>query len=159
MWLATDVMRGVLRDGTGRSAAKYGVGPGAIGKTGTTDGTVDAWFAGVTGPYAVVAWVGRDHNEPLGLTGSQAALPAWARFVAWTGTSDAVPAPPDTVEQAEVCVATSLPPCPDCTETRTEWFTAGAVSPAQCGVLPEVGEVVRTGWEKIGELLGFGKER
>lgn len=166
VWLAADVMRGVMREGTGKNAAKYGVGPGAAGKTGTTDGYVDAWFAGVSGPYAVVVWVGHDRNQPVGLTGSQAALPTWARFVAATGTSDAVPTPPAGVEQAEVCVETDLPPCGDCAETRLEWFTAGQVPDPKCGVLEEAGEAlqdageaVKTGWQKIGEAFGLGKRR
>lgn len=166
VWLATDVMRGVMRDGTGKNAAKYGVGPGAAGKTGTTDGYVDAWFAGVSGPYAVVVWVGHDRNEPIGLTGSQAALPTWARFVAATGTSAAVPKAPEGVEQVEVCVATDLPPCGDCVETRPEWFTAGQVPDPKCGVLDDAaeavedaGEAVKTGFQKIGEALGFGRKR
>jgi membrane carboxypeptidase/penicillin-binding protein len=147
-----------MANGTGKPAAKYGVGPGAGGKSGTTDNYKDAWFVGVTGPYAVAVWVGYDREKPVGLPGSQAALPTWARFVAATGTSNTIPAVPSGVEKAEVCVATDLPPCPDCTETRTEWFSAGRVPQATCGVLPEVGAAVKTGWQKLGDLLGMGKK-
>ncbi|MFZ5477244.1 MAG: transglycosylase domain-containing protein [Myxococcota bacterium] len=156
-WLARDVMRSVMTDGTGRSAAKYGVGPGAAGKTGTTDGNVDAWFAGVAGPYAVVAWVGFDRDKPLGLTGGQAALPVWARFVAGTGADGGASAVPAGVVAVEVCVATDLPACDDCAERRTEHFFEGHVPDATCGVVEEVGEAVKTGWEKIGEMFGIGK--
>jgi hypothetical protein len=61
------------------------------------------------------------------------------------------------VEQAEVCVATGLPPCPDCAETRTEWFSAGAVPAPACGVLPEAAAAVKGGWEKIGQLFGLNQ--
>ena len=112
-FLAGDVLREVLRSGTGKSAGKYGVGPGAMGKSGTTDDYKDAWFAGVTGPYAVVVWVGYDKGKAVGLTGGQAALPTWARFVAATGTSNTLPAVPAGIAMLLAFVATTpvmLPP-------------------------------------------------
>lgn len=158
-FLATDVMREVMRSGTGKSAAKYGVGTGAAGKSGTTDGTKDAWFVGVSGPYAVAVWVGFDRERAVNLTGSQAALPTWARFVAATGTSGSVSAPPSGVERAEVCVATDLPPCNNCEETRTEYFSAGQVPEAKCGVVEEAGETISNAFEKIGGFFGIGKKK
>ncbi|MFN7147571.1 MAG: transglycosylase domain-containing protein, partial [Myxococcota bacterium] len=125
-FLAADTLREVLRTGTGKAAAKYGVGPGAAGKSGTTDNYKDAWFVGVSGPYAVAVWVGFDRGKAVGLTGGQAALPTWARFVAATGTSATVPDAPSGVEQVDVCVSTGEPPCPaGCAETRPEWFSSG----------------------------------
>lgn len=157
-WLATDVLRTVMHEGTGKSAVRYGVGPGAAGKSGTTDGYVDAWFAGIVGPYAVVAWMGNDRNEPIGLTGSAAALPIWARFVAGTGLSDDIPDPPPGLVPVDVCDATDLPPCADCTETRREWFRSGRVPEADCGPLDKVGEAVEGAWKKLGRMLGLGKD-
>jgi penicillin-binding protein 1B len=159
VWLARDVLRSVMQDGTGRSAARYGVGPGAVGKTGTTDGNVDAWFAGVTGPYAVAVWVGFDRDKPLGLTGAQAALPTWARFVAGTGADQAVPRMAEGLVAVDVCVTTDLPACADCPETRAEYLPAGHVPAAPCGVVEEVGEAVKTGLQKFGEILGFGRKK
>ncbi len=156
-WLAYDVLHSVMTEGTAKSAAKYGVGPGAAGKTGTTDDYGDAWFAGVSGPYSVVVWIGYDHPKPLGLTGGQAALPIWGRFVDAVGFDEKAKGPPAGVEQAEVCVATGLPPCADCTEKRTEWFSAGTVPAPSCGVLPEAAATVKDGWQKIGELFGLNR--
>lgn len=130
-WLVTELMRGVLRDGTGKKAPTWGVGPGAFGKTGTTDRYVDAWFAGGTGEWSVVVWVGFDKNQPVGLTGGAAALPVWARFVAGTGTSDRVPRPPDGVVAVEVCKDSDRPACGGC-ELRTEYFRVGQVPPDAC---------------------------
>jgi penicillin-binding protein 1B len=158
-FLSRDVMREVMRTGTGKSAAKYGVGNGAAGKSGTTDAYKDAWFVGVSGPYSVAVWVGFDKGKPVGLTGSQAALPTWARFVAATGTSDTVPAAPSGLERVAVCTTTDLPPCNDCVETREEWFVAGKVPDATCGPIEEAGEAVKNVWQSLGEALGIGKKK
>lgn len=131
-WLATDVMRSVMREGTGTGAAKFGVGPGAAGKSGTTDAMKDAWFAGVSGEYSVVVWMGFDDGKPLGLTGSTAALPIWARLVSGLGNSASIPGPPDGIVSVDVCDATDLSPCLGCASTHREWFTAGAVPDGNC---------------------------
>ena len=53
----------------------------AAGKTGTTNDLRDAWFAGFTPELLTVVWVGFDDNQPIGLSGSQAALPIWTDFM------------------------------------------------------------------------------
>ena len=53
----------------------------AAGKTGTTNDKRDAWFVGFTPELLTVVWVGLDDNQPLGLTGAQAALPIWTEFM------------------------------------------------------------------------------
>ncbi|TXR54164.1 penicillin-binding protein 1B [Reinekea thalattae] len=53
----------------------------AAGKTGTTDGNRDAWYAGFTGDRQLVVWVGRDDNEETPLVGSTGALPIWMRVM------------------------------------------------------------------------------
>ena len=47
------------------------------GKTGTSDGFRDSWFAGFDASRLTVVWVGNDDNEPTGLTGSSGALALW----------------------------------------------------------------------------------
>jgi len=78
VFLITHVLRGVLRHGTGRASARWGLNDVGAGKTGTTGGLRDAWFVGYTPDLAVGVWVGLDDASPLGLTGAQAALPIWA---------------------------------------------------------------------------------
>jgi penicillin-binding protein 1B len=76
-----DMMRGVMENGTGRSARAAGFLHPAAGKTGTTDNLRDAWFVGFTHDLLTVVWVGRDDDRPLGFTGAQAALPIWTEFM------------------------------------------------------------------------------
>ena len=76
-FLVTNMMRSVLNEGTAASARAAGFTPDAAGKTGTTNDLRDAWFVGFTPELVTVVWVGLDDNQPLGLSGSTAALPIW----------------------------------------------------------------------------------
>ncbi len=51
------------------------------GKTGTTGGYRDSWFAGYAGNYLAVVWIGRDDNRPIGLSGASGALTVWAALM------------------------------------------------------------------------------
>jgi len=79
--IMTDMLRGVVLEGTGKRARALG---GQIaGKTGTTDNYKDALFVGFTPDLAVGVWVGLDAPQPLGRheTGARAALPIWMEFM------------------------------------------------------------------------------
>ncbi|WP_166167803.1 penicillin-binding protein 1B [Acinetobacter sp. SA01] len=68
----------VMSSGTGRAA--YSAFPADLklaGKSGTTNDTRDSWFAGYSGNYLSVVWLGLDNNKVTGLTGSSGALPVW----------------------------------------------------------------------------------
>jgi penicillin-binding protein 1A len=81
-WIITDLMRGVVREGTGAPANK--LGKPAAGKTGTTNDSYDAWFTGFTRDLVTTAWVGYDLNQhPLNRaeTGGKAALPIWLSYM------------------------------------------------------------------------------
>jgi membrane carboxypeptidase/penicillin-binding protein len=71
----------VINHGTGEDARKQGFKRPAAGKTGTTNDSVDAWFAGFTPNLLAVVWTGFDQKDALGLTGAEASLPAWTRFM------------------------------------------------------------------------------
>ena len=75
------MMQSVLDEGTGASARSSGFKLEAAGKSGTTNDQRDAWFVGFTPELLTVVWVGIDDNTPLGMTGSQAALPIWTSFM------------------------------------------------------------------------------
>ncbi len=76
-----DMLREVVRAGTGRKASKPGFD--RAGKTGTTNDFVDAWFVGFTPRYTVAVWIGSDTTATLGdkETGAKSALPAWIAIV------------------------------------------------------------------------------
>jgi membrane carboxypeptidase/penicillin-binding protein len=80
-FLVTHLLRGVMREGTGRTSAGWGLSEITAGKSGTTDGLRDAWFVGFTPDLVVGVWVGVDDGTPVGLTGAQAALPIWAKVM------------------------------------------------------------------------------
>jgi penicillin-binding protein 1A len=81
-FIVTDLLRNVVREGTGAAASR--LGKPAAGKTGTTNDSFDAWFAGFTKDLVTVVWVGYDLNpHPLGRyeTGGRAALPIWLQYM------------------------------------------------------------------------------
>ncbi|MGC8915837.1 MAG: penicillin-binding protein 1A [Thermoanaerobaculum sp.] len=80
-YLVTHTLEGVVQRGTAAKAASL---PGHLaGKTGTTDRYTDAWFIGFSPRITCAVWVGRDKKEPIGrrMTGAEAALPTWMRFM------------------------------------------------------------------------------
>jgi penicillin-binding protein 1B len=77
-YMMTDMLTDVIDHGTAR-AARGSVKKTAIaGKTGTSR---DGWFVGFTPNLVCAVWIGFDDNKQLGLTGAEAALPAWTEFV------------------------------------------------------------------------------
>jgi penicillin-binding protein 1B len=80
-YLVTNMMRSVINEGTGAGARAAGFSLDAAGKSGTTNDLRDAWFVGFTPELLTVVWVGLDDNQPLGLSGTQAAVPIWTTFM------------------------------------------------------------------------------
>ncbi len=80
-FLVSDMMRDVIRRGTGRRALVLGRRD-LSGKTGTSNDRRDAWFGGFNADLASVVWVGYDDDLPLGPgeEGSRTALPIWIEF-------------------------------------------------------------------------------
>ena len=73
-------LQDVIRNGTGRRVIRgFNYDYGLAGKTGTTDQYRDSWFAGFSGNYLTVIWVGRDDNLNTGLTGASGAAKLWAK--------------------------------------------------------------------------------
>ncbi len=81
-FLIQDMMRDVVRRGTGARAGRELGRSDLSGKTGTSNDRRDAWFGGFNADLATVVWVGYDDSLPLGPgeEGSRTALPIWIEF-------------------------------------------------------------------------------
>ncbi len=126
-YLVTDMLRSVLNEGTAAGARGAGFALDAAGKTGTTNDLRDAWFVGFTPELLAVVWVGFDNNQPLALTGTQAALPIWTEFMkaAAAGRPSIPFEAPEGVAFAEIDRDTGKLALPTCPRTYTESFLAG----------------------------------
>lgn len=77
-YLIVKAMQAVVKRGTARRLAeKIPASLQIAGKTGTTDDYRDSWFAGFSGDYLNVVWVGNDNNQRTGLSGSNGAMRVW----------------------------------------------------------------------------------
>jgi penicillin-binding protein 1A len=83
VYVMNDMLRGVATFGTGarvhRELKRNDIG----GKTGTTNDSHDAWFAGFTPKLVGVVWMGYDQPRSLGSseTGGGASLPIWLDYM------------------------------------------------------------------------------
>ncbi len=150
-----DMMRDVVERGTATAVRRYV--PARIpvaGKTGTTNGSTDVWFVGMTPDLVGAVWVGYDTPKPISggqAAGGTVAAPIFARTVQAyyaSGRTSLPWIPPPGVVSAELdretglpAVATTLP------EKRyTEWFVLGT----------EPGAIPLDIW-KLMELGGIGR--
>lgn len=100
-FVMSSLLQEVTRSGTA-AKAKVALNRGDIyGKTGTTNDSMDAWFAGYHPTLAAVTWIGYDTPRKLGdrETGGGLSLPVWIGFMehALKGLAIAEYAPPEGV--------------------------------------------------------------
>lgn len=79
-YIINDILRDVVRRGTGQGALKLkrdDIG----GKTGTTNDKKDGWFSGFGGGVVATTWIGYDTPQSLGEFAAQSALPTWIKFM------------------------------------------------------------------------------
>jgi penicillin-binding protein 1B len=135
-YLVTNMMRSVINEGTGAGARAAGFALDAAGKTGTTNDLRDAWFVGFTPELLTVVWVGLDDNQPLGLSGTQAALPIWAAFMirALAGHANLPFAEPEGIVDIEIDRDTGKLAGPLCPRVFKEAFLSGTEPTEQCDV-------------------------
>jgi penicillin-binding protein 1B len=77
-YMITNMLSAVIDHGTARKARGAVPGTAIAGKTGTSR---DGWFVGYSPNLVCAVWIGFDDNKQLGLTGAEAALPAWVDFM------------------------------------------------------------------------------
>ena len=82
-FIMESLLQEVTRSGTAASAQATLKRPDLYGKTGTTNDSMDAWFAGFQPTLAAVTWIGYDTPRKLGdrETGGGLSLPVWIRFM------------------------------------------------------------------------------
>jgi penicillin-binding protein 1A len=82
-FLMTSLLQEVTRSGTAAKAQATLKRPDVYGKTGTTNDSMDAWFAGYHPTLAAVTWIGYDTPRKLGdrETGGGLSLPVWISFM------------------------------------------------------------------------------
>jgi penicillin-binding protein 1A len=96
--VASEVLRGVVEDGTAAFFHDLDeeIGRPSVGKTGTTDDFVDAWYVGYTPRLATAVWVGHPegrtpmtdvHGEPV-INGENLPLDLWIEFMSQATAGD-----------------------------------------------------------------------
>lgn len=161
-FLMTDMLREVIRNGTGIGARVLGR-EDLSGKTGTTNEYRDAWFSGFNSTIVATAWVGYDQPEPLGRgeTGARAALPMWVEFMrtALEGVPEKPLTPPPGVIRLTVNRETGKPTHRNDPLAIEEYFVQGKETgvdipgegEAQAGVAPDAPSASET--ENVRRML------
>jgi len=83
-FVMTTLLQEVTRSGTAARAQASLKRNDIYGKTGTTNDSMDAWFAGWHPSVVAVVWIGYDNPKKLGdrETGGGLALPVWIEYMA-----------------------------------------------------------------------------
>jgi penicillin-binding protein 1B len=149
-YLLTSLLQGVVDRGTASDLRAEGLADPVAGKTGTTNGRRDSWFAGYSPERATVVWVGYDDNRETGLSGSRAALPIWARFSAAVRPPDGYEPfrRPAGVVSAEVDPETGLLATAGCPTAQLEVFLEGQAPWRPC-YLHERAELAVSGVPRV----------
>ena len=141
-FLVQDMMRDVVRRGTGRRAMALGRND-LSGKTGTSNDRRDAWFGGFNADLAAIVWVGYDDDLPLGPgeEGSRTALPIWIEFarIALKGVPEHQMPMPDGIVSVRIDRATGCPARAGKPNTTFEVFREGQVP--DCEVSDEIPDI------------------
>jgi len=117
----------VLREGTGKSAYKrLPENLVLAGKTGTTNDQRDSWFAGFSGNYLSVVWMGRDDNGKTPLTGGTGALRLWIDVMAELENRSVIFRQPDGIKYHWVETETGLLSQKGCAGARYLPFVVGS---------------------------------
>lgn len=82
-YVMNHMLRGVATSGTGSRASATLKRQDIGGKTGTTNESHDAWFAGYTPDLVGIAWMGFDQPRSLGSgeTGGGLSMPIWINYM------------------------------------------------------------------------------
>ncbi|WP_397545550.1 penicillin-binding protein 1A [Roseateles oligotrophus] len=100
-FLMSSLLQEVTRSGTAAKAQAQLKRPDIYGKTGTTNDSMDAWFAGYQKEVVAVVWIGYDQPRKLGdrETGGGLSLPIWIEYMGFAlrGVAVSEPSAPEGV--------------------------------------------------------------
>jgi len=126
--IVTNMLEGVVKEGTGRRAQV--LGKAVAGKTGTSNDYKDALFVGFSPRIIAGVWVGRDRGGSLGNreTGARAALPIWIDFmqVALQNEPHLYFDIPDDVRPIRIDPLSGLPQADDAKQSVVALFKKGS---------------------------------
>jgi len=137
-YLVTNLMEEVMRSGTAAGLrGRNGFNAPAAGKTGTSQGERDGWFAGYTTELLCIVWVGFDDNRELNLEGAHSAAPIWGEFMKralqYRDYASAKPfTVPDGIVTVQIDPLSGMPATPMCPQTTAEVYIAGTQPVGSC---------------------------
>ena len=107
------------------------------GKTGTTTGNKDYWFAGLTPYYSAAVWIGYDDQYNVSMNGGagRVAAPLWGKImnVAHEGLSYKEITGPNSTVSVKVCDKSGLLPTSSCLpNVHSEIFSSGSEPTTYC---------------------------
>ena len=138
-FIMVDMMKGVVRNGTGTLAALSNMP--AAGKTGTTSSSYDIWFVGYTPYYTASVWIGYDENKDTQLTGGTYPAKIWKLIM--TEAHKGLKRKEffrTSVPSASICKDSGLSPGPYCAKDSrgsrviTDFFMPGTIPNTVCDV-------------------------
>jgi penicillin-binding protein 1A len=138
-WIMVDMMKDVVRRGSGAAIARSGFSIPTGGKTGTTNDHTDVWYVGFTTDLVAGLWMGFDQPKRIkeNAQGGLLAAPAWLAFM--REVYERKPTPPDWprplgILAIEIDPATGLRAGPGCwsDSVRVEYFIRGTEPQSEC---------------------------
>jgi len=149
VYLLNTVLQEVAREGTAKPVYSYLPREfNVAGKTGTTNDMRDSWFAGFTGDYLGVVWVGRDDNQPAKLTGAQGALQVWGAAMRKISRERLKLDPPEDVQSVWIDRANGLRASEACASASRYPFIEGSAPKQFSACTDSAGPEAGAGEEK-----------
>ncbi len=138
-WIMLDMLKDVVRRGSGTAVTRGGFTLPNAGKTGTTNDYTDVWYIGFTTDLVAGVWMGFDQPKKIkdDAQGGRLAAPAWTAFM--REVYGRKPEPPDWprpfgVIALQIDPATGLRAGPGCwsDSVRVEYFLPGTEPMTEC---------------------------
>ena len=162
-FLIQDMMRDVVRRGTGIRAWRALGRRDLSGKTGTSNDRRDAWFGGFNSDLAAIVWIGYDDDRPLGPgeEGSRTALPVWIEFMRYglAGVPENQMPMPEGIVSVRISKASGCPARAGQSDVTFEVFREGHVP--ECETVEELPDIFNdtTGLDDQPDVEGEEEEQ